>query len=148
MPNELTVLEKVNEYSDTYRNPGLTPFKISDRYSFFPSENTPDPKWPQPYPNGKRQGVYLIFDEDMSLLYVGKASMSNTLESRLSAYFTYEADKKSCRILKEETWSKRPRYLITIAVPDGSSFEAPALEEFLIKSFGNELPDNKIGTAG
>ena len=146
MPNVTAVLERVKEYSDTYRKPGLAPFEVSDSYSLFPVNETPDPKWPQPYPSGKRQGVYLIFDETMNLLYVGKASMSNTMESRLSAYFSYDSDKKTCKVKKQETWSAKPRFLITIAVPPDSSFEAPALEEFLIKSFGDELPDNKVGT--
>ena len=82
----------------------------------------------------------------MNLLYVGKASMWNSLEKRLASYFTYETDKKSCKVIKHETWSKRPCYVVTIAVPEGCSFEAPTLEEFLIKSFGSELPDNRIGT--
>ena len=45
-----------------------------------------------------------------------------------------------------DKWSKDPRYLITIAVPAGMAFEAPAVEEYLITRYANDLPDNTQGT--
>lgn len=145
MINKASVLESVKMYSDTLRNPTLDPFEISDVYSLFPITDTPEPRWPQPYPHRDRQGVYLIFDEAMKLLYVGKTSVNKTLRKCLAAYFSNDRDKNICRVKKQGVWSTMPSYLITIAVPNDASIEAPALEEYLLKSFGNELPDNKNG---
>ena len=43
-----------------------------------------------------------------------------------------------------ESGSRDPRYVITIAVAKDMTFEAPALEEFLITRF--KTTDNKIGS--
>jgi hypothetical protein len=149
MPFISEALDKVREYSDTYRHPDRDPLEISDEYDLFPSIGTDDPAcsgWPDTYPKANRQGVYLISDKDRKLLYVGKASLGNTLGARLSSYFSYDADGKSCKIIHKSNWSEDPRFLITVVVPSEAAFEAPSLEEFLITSFRGDLPDNELGT--
>lgn len=150
MPSLNNAIELINEYSEKYRNPNLETFLISKRYALFPTdEETRESElyWPKEYPNASRQGIYLICSANLDLLYVGKVSMNNTFGSRFSAYFAYEPDGKTCKLKHGNNWSQKPHYLVTVSVPTDSSFEAPALEEFLIKSFGKELPDNEIGTS-
>lgn len=140
-----TVLHEVKEYSSKYRHPSLPQFIVSELYDLFPDPSCSDLlKWPHPYPQAENQGVYLIMSEQKSVLYIGKASMNNTLGSRISSYFSYTQDKKACQV-KSLDWSEKPRFICTIAVPDKMSFEAPALEEYLIKKFSRELSDNTIG---
>ena len=57
--------------------------------------------------------------------------MYNSFCYRLSAYFRYNRKTKKCKI-KHSNWSEPPRYVLTVAVPTDMSFEAPALEEYLI----------------
>ncbi len=70
--------------------------------------------------------------------------MSNTFGRRLGGYFSYAKDKKGCKV-NHMGWSYSPKYVVTIAVPINMSFEAPALEEYLINELNEELPDNTIG---
>ena len=143
---EPDVLSKVREYQDRYRSPSLARFDISGRYSLDRSEKPNDDlHWPNKYPHSDRAGVYLIFDEGMVLLYVGKASMGSCIGARLGSYFGYAPDKETCQPRHE--WKKgQPRYIIAVAVPEDSPFEAPALEEFLIREYGDSL-ENRVGIA-
>lgn len=147
MPSLDETIELVKEYSDKYRHPRLEPFLISEKYALFPTEEESSSKkhWPNTYPYATKQGVYLMCSDNLDLLYVGKVSMNNTFGSRFSSYFSYESDGKTCKLKHEDNWSQKPHYLVNIAVEEDKSFEAPALEEFLIKKIGKELPDNKIG---
>lgn len=70
-----------------------------------------------------------MLDDDEAVIYVGKASADSWIGARLAKYFQYDANGR-CRFIHAE-WC--PRYVVTVAVPDDSPFEAPALEEFLIK---------------
>ena len=63
------------------------------------------------------------------LIYVGKASMGNCLWNRLGAYF---GGRDECRV-KHDAWKRPPQFVVTVAVPKSSTWEAPALEEFLIQ---------------
>ena len=87
-----------------------------------------DQFWPEEWEHADRCGVYLILDVSMRLLYVGKASMGNQLWNRLGTYF---GGRGKCKI-KHDQWSDRPEFVVTVAVPEESTWEAPALEEFLI----------------
>ena len=78
-------------------------------------------------------------DGDLNLLYVGKAS---TLGTRLGAYCAYAPD-NSCRFKHEGYWSSRPRYLLTVGVPDEMAWEAAGLEEYLIRELDPQ--DNVLG---
>ncbi len=144
------VLEKIDEYMMQYRKSDLPELSVSGLYSLFPKKEssvTTESEWPHSFPNANKCGVYLILGEKLQVLYVGKASMNNTLGSRISSYFSYAEDKVTCKI-NSQYWSEEPKYIVTIAVPEGMSFEAPAIEEYLIKSFAKLLPDNTVGTKG
>ena len=137
LPKEIApVLDAISEYATKYRRSEFPPFDISDQlYGLFPStlhslETAPPYVWPAPYPFDQRAGVYLIFSDTLELLYVGKASMGSCLGKRLYTYFHYAAG-QPCT-LKHSTWTQEPRHLLTVAVPEATPFEAPALEEFLI----------------
>lgn len=135
----------LDEFQENYRRPGLPALELKGMYALFPEEGTPDfveSQWNEPYPNADRKGVYLIFGRSGLLLYVGKASLGSSIGGRLSTYF---AGKKECRLLFTD-WTERPTYIATIAVPQGMSFEAPALEEYLIKAL--KPCDNNLGISG
>lgn len=85
-------------------------------------------------------GVYAFFDKDGELLYVGKASHSNTLGRRILSYF-YAAKPDDGGAKPRHQWTARPRYaLITATKP---AFEAPSLEEYLIHEL--DPPENTVG---
>ncbi len=87
----------------------------------------------EPWPYADNQGVYCIFSADEFLLYVGKASMSGTIGSRLGCHFwkarenptLYEFDGT------EEAWGGKPDKLFVYVVEH--KWEAPSLEEYLIE---------------
>jgi hypothetical protein len=135
----------LDSFEENYRRPGLPPLELSGIYALFPEDALGDfveSRWNEPYPYADRKGIYLIFGKSGMLLYVGKASMGATLGGRLGTYF---AGKKECRLLVTE-WTERPAYIATIAVPQGMGFEAPALEEYLIKTL--KPCDNNLGISG
>ena len=70
--------------------------------------------------------------------------MGSCIGKRLYTYFHYEAG-LPCT-LKHATWTQHPRYLLTIAVPEATPFEAPALEEFLIARL--HPSNNHLGRVG
>ena len=148
MPTLADAIDLIERFSTDFRNPNLEPFEISKKYELFPKSNDESGtkcQWPNTYPNTDRQGVYLICGENLNLLYVGKASMNNSLGARLASYFAYDSDGKTCKVKHGDNWSQKPHFVITVAVPRESSFEAPALEEYLIGQFADSLPDNTIG---
>jgi excinuclease UvrABC nuclease subunit len=118
-----------------YRGAGLSPLEFQGLYDLFPrparkSQVPVSAAWPDEWPHNSRQGVYAILDDALTVLYVGKASMRNVIGSRLSSYFGYD-ETRGCKIYHK--WTNTPRYIAAIAVPQNSTFEAPALEEFLIQ---------------
>ena len=142
-------IAKIDEYCRSIRHPTLPDLQISPKYELFPKSkpNSSDiPAWPNRYPFSDKQGIYLILSRDDRLLYVGKASMNSCISSRLSSYFEYEPISRRCQVRNLDKWSESPHYIVTVAVPDSSSFEAPAIEEYLIKNYSKDLPDNTIGT--
>ena len=59
--------------------------------------------------------------------------MNHCIGRRLSTYFGMNRKTKGCEILQPDGWGgRRPAYVLTLAVPEGMSFEASALEEYLI----------------
>ena len=134
MPKKPEFLDQVEQYILHYRREGLPPYKVSGIYDLFPESRNSieaiEHKWPDTWPNSSDAGVYALFCEDMALLYVGKSSMRNCLGARLSSYFGFSSE-GACRINGD--WGINPKYLITIAVPSDATWEAPALEEFLIQ---------------
>ena len=143
----------MDEYLNEYRlNPNLEALEISGIYDLFPDQSSSDKDiqkaaaWPDRWSNSERPGIYAIFDASLELLYVGKASMGSYLGARLSSYFQ-GSPKEPCKVL--HTWVNHegetvtPRYVITVAVPKETPWEAPALEEYLIDQL--KPPSNRMG---
>ncbi len=128
----------LREYENKYRHPSLGAFELSALYVLFPEESAPlaRMRWDEIWPNCGRAGVYLIFSKTGTLLYVGKAWV---IGRRLSWYFQY-GENKGCKVI-HDGWTETPMYVATVAVPDASTFEAAALEEFLIREL--KPSDNK-----
>lgn len=144
-----TVHQLVQRYDERYRHPGLPRLRVSDVYMLFPDDARdaalecairPLLRWPEPWPNCGAPGVYLVFGSNLELLYVGKASLSRGIAARLNDHFGYAKD-GSRRCEPKGNWSKRPMYVAAVSVPH--SFEAPALEEYLILEL--QPPENVLG---
>lgn len=134
----------LDKFCKQYRRPGLPALELSGVYALFPEEELPDfveYRWNEDYPNAARKGVYLIFGRSGRVLYIGKASLGASIGGRLGTYF---AGKNECRLLSTD-WTERPTYIATIAVPQGMSFEAAALEEYLIRCLNP--CDNGVGVS-
>ncbi len=123
------VLKHIIEYQEKYRNSDLKDFEISPIYDLFPDKNTNKEfqEWPETYKHNGRYGVYLIIDNDFDVIYIGESS---NIGKRLGDYFGYCED-KSC-LIKHNNWSKKPRYICSIAVQNHTWFERLSLEEYLI----------------
>ncbi|CAM2163214.1 GIY-YIG domain-containing protein [Burkholderia cepacia] len=90
------------------------------------------------FPNAASAGVYLVFDSNDHLLYVGKA---DGLGARLGSHFGWNADRTAGHVKNaklSEAYAVR-----TIALPSESWFEAAAIEAFLIRRLGPSL--NVVG---
>lgn len=129
------IVKEINRFVTKFRKRSLPALEIGQLYDLSPekgnSKKQAKLKWPDDWANSDRAGVYIFFNEDLNILYIGKASMYNSLGYRLSDYFRYNRKTKRCKI-KHSNWSEPPRYVLTVAVPTDMSFEAPALEEYLI----------------
>jgi hypothetical protein len=113
----------VKDYETTYRHPDLPQFTVNRLYDLPVEwqENT--------FPDADGRGVYVFYDEDKKLSYIGKASWNNTLGARIADYFRRDPDS----VLKPapgHNWTRFPRFVQTIRVSEG--FEAPSLEEYLV----------------
>jgi hypothetical protein len=120
--------EALDAFNKEHRHPTKTALQLSALYDLFP-HSLSDLGWPAMWPGADDCGVYVFMDATQEVLYVGKASMSNSIGSRLGGYFRYAEDGKSCRVRHDWTL----RYVAVISVPPQLSFEAAALEEFLIR---------------
>jgi len=137
--------EKIEIYSRVFRNQSIPPIEESRIYSLYGTPLggiEPDIYWPEDWPLGDRRGIYAIFSNEV-LLYIGKASAQD-IGYRLYDYFKKGANGE-CVTNKNHTWTSEPTHIVTWAVPDNLFFEASGLEEFLIDSFSDELPDNTQG---
>jgi hypothetical protein len=83
------VLAAIKLYEHDHRNPRKQKFDISMPFDLLPDAGPSclkcDQVWPATYPHAGRAGVYLIFDAEGRVLYVGKASMGNDIGSRLGS---------------------------------------------------------------
>ena len=87
------------------------------------------------------KGVYAFFNKQEDLLYVGKASHSDSLGKRICSYFHAETDDQGARPRHPWTANGRPRYVLITATYH--AFEAPSLEEYLIQEL--QPPENSVG---
>ena len=130
-PKQFRGGDAVTEYEDRYRRSDVPPLEVAPPLDLFPSLPTldgftPPLRWEHPWPFGDRAGVYLVYSNSFDLIYVGKAQR---LTSRLYDYFG-EGD--VCEV-RHNNWPQPPRFVINIAVPSNMTFEAPALEAYLIR---------------
>jgi hypothetical protein len=149
MTNE-SILERLysalDKYESKYRHPDLEKLKRSGLYALFPEQGKPlaAMHWDQQWPHSDHAGVYLIFSKKGELFYVGKASL---IGHRLSCYFQYaqpRGESDACRIVHH--WKEPgPMYVVTVAVPDDSQFEACSLEEYLIKELNPSDNVRRLG---
>ena len=139
MSNIDKVKNVVRAYHDEFRNPSLARPITSDTYyldNCLRDSVSKDSVWPAPWPQASEPGIYVFFDADENLLYIGK---SDNLGARLSSYFRYAEDKNSEP--KDDWGGPNPYSLITVSV--SKTFEASSLEEFLIDKLSP--PINKKG---
>ncbi|MBK6606960.1 MAG: GIY-YIG nuclease family protein [Leptospiraceae bacterium] len=139
----------IKEYCEKYRGPGLLPYAHTELYDLYPEiVDTNSSKaryewpgsWPHPIEGFQKYthaGVYIFFDKELNVIYVGKASQNSAIFSRLATYFKNDQDK--C-LFTRPWWEIKPKYIKLIFMPEGHKFEAPALEEYLIdkiQPYGN-----------
>jgi hypothetical protein len=124
----------IDIFNEEYPRPGIKPIGLSERYDIRKDFLN------RSYPNSDFPGVYILFDENMNILRIGKASCDRALGSRLSDYFEYGPDKEG--VAKDSDY-KVVRYLMTIGLSKDRAFEAPAIEEYLIGKLDSDL--NKTG---
>jgi len=133
-------------YCASMRGSTMPKLKLSGLYDLYPSsDDTPcEYHWPEDWPFVCSPGVYFVFDAEMQVLYIGKASMNSWFGARLSTYFKVGADKE-CVVKNPGSWNGVPRFVAVIPMEDEFKFEAPGLEEYLIAKL--DPIDNSNGTA-
>lgn len=109
-PEEL--IRKVEQYCENYRHPALDRFKVHAMHDLKNWCGT-DHSW--------RPGCYAIYSESGELLYIEKASNTASVGSRLAAHLRHV----------RSDWIPAPVFVQIVEV--GEPFEAPSLEEFLIR---------------
>jgi len=124
----------------------MASFEIAAPYDLFPEKGggvfVCENRWPKSWKHPLRAGVYAFFSEDAALLYVGRASFRSSISARLATYCGYqEGPERLCKL--SNRWNQLPRYVVTVAVPDQTKFEASALEEYLISKL--QPPENSVG---
>jgi hypothetical protein len=125
----------INEYQRDWRNPQHAPLgAISEPYALNPKE-TGGTGWPALWPNHVLRGVYFLFDVNMDLVYIGKASCNSSFVQCFTRHFS--GGMRDPRATARETWLREPAYVASLAM--AYPHEAPALEEFLIERFGAEI---------
>ncbi|MFW6046963.1 MAG: GIY-YIG nuclease family protein [Candidatus Woesearchaeota archaeon] len=125
--------EAIKDLNKNYHRPGIPPLKISDEYRLL--RDYPKHYWPGQGQGKTSGGVYLFFDDENNLLYVGKA---RNLAVRLSQYFRQDTDGKAEPTSEKSEGTASVR---TIALPKGHEFEAGAIEMYLVERL--DPPRNK-----
>ena len=82
-------------------------------------------------PESWAKGCYAIYSADGDILYIGKASNTKTVGDRI-VRFRY----------KRSNWQPPPEFVQIIEVAE--AFEAPSLEEFLIREMQPRFNDRGI----
>ena len=127
---------KVAEYQQKYRNSALPEFQDGDFLDLFPDDPKPveltcKHTWLDSYPYDRTAGVYSILSNELEVLYIGE---TDNFSARMAKYFRGSII-SGCSFTDE--WKVSPRYVHFYIAPEGSKFETPALEAFLIL----EIPD-------
>lgn len=130
------IKEAIASYQKTHRAAVHTDsLAMSGWYALFPDEDgcmDTAFKWPAKFPNTGKPMVYLVFDADMSLLYIGMTTSTHPTRTRLGDYFGYISGRRSSCLIKPMSppWKARPYYVRTIPL---SANEVPLLEAYLIR---------------
>ena len=127
-----TALQELNQ---SFPRPGIPPLSLAEPYDL-------QHDWPESWPNAEFAGVYAMLDDAKTLLYIKKSSFGAGIGARLGAWFGYGPNREASP--KHEAL-KVVRYVVTLGVPKGHEFEAPAIEEFLIGRLHPAL--NKVGVS-
>ncbi|WP_143748219.1 GIY-YIG nuclease family protein [Burkholderia sp. JKS000303] len=90
------------------------------------------------FPNSAAAGVYLVFDREDRLLYIGKA---DGLGKRLGAHFGWNPDRTAGFVKNPKL--ENAHAVRTIGLPAESWFEAAAIEALLIRKLDPDL--NVVG---
>ena len=145
-PYMADLTEKLEYYCTHFRGPDMPNLEMSGLYDLFPNSDDTECEyhWPEDWPFVESPGVYFVFDAEMQVIYIGKASMNSWFGNRLHTYFRSGDDKK-CVVLNADSWKGEPRFVAVIPMDAKYRFEAPALEEYLITEL--KPIDNKVGTA-
>jgi len=113
------VIEAISLLNNEYPRPGIPdPLQLSQEFRI------PEDYEKKSFPFASYPGVYLFFDENETLLYIGKASSG--LGQRIGNEYIGRSG-----VLKTNKISGA-KVLRTIKLPKEHHFEAPAIEEFLI----------------
>lgn len=123
----------IKKFNLEYKRPAMT-IGLSDEFDLDEHYNDLD-KWYK----GKI-GVYILFNNKKEIIRIGSAT--NDLYIRLNSYFDYKDDTET----KGMGWWKEgvsSRFIHTIEVPKDQSFEALAIEKYLLDELTPPL--NKEG---
>ena len=127
MSNYYELEKAVNELNNQFPRPDLV-LKLEKMVTI---------KTNSQWQNATKPGIYAIFSETSELLYIGKASMSSNIGYRIGAKYSSKTFESRNTKFSEGT------QMATIALPEDRSFEAPSIEEFLIKKLNPKL--NAVG---
>ena len=123
MPRWKPIIERLRRFEQDFCSPTMPPLRIVHASDRTWSDAEYRARKPKGFPSNKR-GVYLLFDSDERLLYVGVAT--------------------GCfdqRVWDHDSWSQR-RYIDIIIFDDRWLILAPALEFYLIVALNP--PDNTV----
>jgi len=120
-------------FNGILQRPGIGPLYLSEAYDL-------DKAYPETYwPFANLPGVYIIYARDLTLIYIGKASMSATLGTRLGSHFKNSPDGS---VIRPPGWGAA-KFVQTVPLPRDHAFEAPAIEEYLLREL--RTAENKQG---
>ncbi|MEZ8493868.1 hypothetical protein AB6C81_16645 [Vibrio splendidus] len=124
----------LDEFNREFPRPNMAMLALSEEYNILKD-------FRNSYPGASYPGVYAIFDVSGELLRLGKASCNSTIGARLSTYFRWH-DVDYIGVNKHEGY-ENAKIIRTIKIPNERAFEAPALEEFLIRKLSPKF--NTLG---
>jgi hypothetical protein len=105
--------ELVRVFCERYRNPQLPPFIVHEPHSMT--------SW-YASPESAKSGCYVFYSQSGEVLYIGKASLTASMGSRLASHD---------RAIPRSPWREQAAFVQFVSVAE--PFEAPSLEEFLIE---------------
>ena len=114
-------LEKtLDDFNKKHPRPGIPRLKLEKPFTDVIAGT--EASWP----NNLERGIYIFFDAEMNVTYIGKASI-NVIGARLNQYFDNYWNVRE----RNRRKASDCRYIATIVVPYEHSFEVPAIEEYL-----------------